>query len=426
MAHMGDPMSRHEFNEKAAPLAKQATGISTRSTAKGSARFAHFADDERLVIVAGAQEGAHCDRALARGLTERHDRKLVLVLPRAHAFATMQRAPWFVEAARPEIWLHEEGTAMLATSRTTADTIKALDTSRKDGDHADDELRAATTPMHLGDGSRGVFDLVEWATKHEALDAGHRRGERSWHCMGQKVLSIRRTTGGIRITAGIHYGGEKAPVPVEVPAVGTLDDEGQQHLQKQVEVGIEHRRCGEPPINKPDEHWLQAVLRADPSIVGVEQPALRELPAWRPQGSPELTGTLPRFGQWGRGFVDLLGVDGHGDIRIVETKLSKNVDELLVLQGLDYYIWASAYHEALVDRLGVRQPQRQAADQFEIHYVIGAGPDGKIHVSPFVEAQALSLDPAIRWRFQTVQDWYRTPEDHGRATSKLFGSRTLP
>jgi hypothetical protein len=325
-------MSRQEFNDKAAPgLAEQAAGIPTHSTAKGSARFAYFADDERLVVVAGAQEGAHCDRALARGLTERHDRKLVLVLPQAHAFATMQRAPWFVEAARPEIWLHERGTATLPPPQSMADTINALQASRKEGLSAEAELRAATTPMHLGDRSWGVFDLVEWATKHEALDAGHRRGERSWHCMGQKVLSIRRTTGGIRVTAGIHYTGENAPTPVEVPATGTLAPAVLGQLQEQVEGGIEHRRFGEPPINRPDEHWLQAVLRADPSIVGVEQPALCELPAWRPHGPPPLAGPLPHLGLSVVTFMDRrIGIGGepHDAKLTVEARRSAITVEL--------------------------------------------------------------------------------------------------
>ena len=59
-------------------------------------------------------------------------------------------------------------------------------------------------------------------------------------------------------------------------------------------------------------------------------------------------------------------MDGHGDIRVVETKLASNPDDLLVCQGLDYYIWAQAYRQTLIGRLGVPD---QAG--FEIHYVIG-------------------------------------------------------
>jgi hypothetical protein len=145
------------------------------------------------------------------------------------------------------------------------------------------------------------------------------------------------------------------------------------------------------PIHRPDEHWLQAVIRRNPGLVGVEQPALRELPAWRPGGDGSAQSR-------GRGYIDLLGVDGHGDIRVVETKLASNTDDLLVCQGLDYYIWALAYRRILIGRLGA--PDRAA---FEIHYVIGDTADGKIHRSGYLPPQARNLDSAVRWRFQAVQ-----------------------
>jgi len=37
----------------------------------------------------------------------------------------------------------------------------------------------------------------------------------------------------------------------------------------------------------------------------------------------------------------------------VETKLASNQDDLLVFQGLDYYVWARAYREVLVRRLAL-------------------------------------------------------------------------
>lgn len=57
-------------------------------------------------------------------------------------------------------------------------------------------------PRIFGGRTGCVFDLVEWATDHPQLDSGHRRGERAWHCMGQKVLSIRTTNTGVAIMAG--------------------------------------------------------------------------------------------------------------------------------------------------------------------------------------------------------------------------------
>jgi hypothetical protein len=94
-------------------------------------------------------------------------------------------------------------------------------------------------------------------------------------------------------------------------------------------------------------------------------------------------------------------VDGHGDIRVVETKLASNPDDLLVCQGLDYYIWAQAYRQALIGRLG-------APDQagFEIHYVIGDTTEGKIHRSAFLPAQTRNLDSSVRWRFQIIHNWF--------------------
>ena len=80
------------------------------------------------------------------------------------------------------------------------------------------------------------------------------------------------------------------------------------------------------------------MLRRDPSLVGVESPALREVPAWRPAGAVD---------SFGRGFIDLLGLDGHGDIRIVEAKLAKSSDDMTLMQGIDYHVWAHAYRDAL-------------------------------------------------------------------------------
>jgi hypothetical protein len=79
------------------------------------------------------------------------------------------------------------------------------------------------------------------------------------------------------------------------------------------------------------------------NLVGVEQPVLRELPSWWPGGDGEAQ-------PWRYGHIGFLCVDGHGDVRLVETKLSSNADDLLVCKGLDYYIWARK-RRRLIDRL---------------------------------------------------------------------------
>jgi hypothetical protein len=412
--HMTVAEARAEFNLHAAPLLANQVGVTPPWKSSGTQRFSCFEDEKGFLVVAGSQEGSEVDLAFALGLSYRGQRQLLLALPKEHAFATLQRAPWFNAEARPKIYLHDGVTAEAASmpnQSATRDRVGAV----KPGKSPADELRDAATPKHLGNGSDGVYALVEWATTHPLLDAGHRRGERAWQTMGQKVLSMKAVTGGVAVTAGIHYTKlDEVPEPTKVIHGGHLSSRQLATIQKQVEAGIDARLAGPPPIHRPDEHWLQAVIRQDPSLVGVEQPALREVPAWRPDGDGDSK-------SWGRGYIDLLGVDGHGDIRIVETKLADNADDLLVFQGLDYYIWALAYRDVIVERLGA--PKRSA---LEIHYVIGDSTDGKIHMSKHVGAQVRSLDPSIRWRFQTIHNWYGDPRTPARTTSKLHGTGELP
>jgi hypothetical protein len=138
--------------------------------------------------------------------------------------------------------------------------VKRLDAKHKGS--PGDELRKAATPVHLGARSNAGYDLVEWAAREPLLDASHRRGERSWHCMGQKVLSIKGTTTGLTITAGIHYSkpGE-APVPVTVSKGESPGPAQLAAIKRRVAEGIRARLTGSPPVHRPDEHWLQAVIR---------------------------------------------------------------------------------------------------------------------------------------------------------------------
>ena len=408
---------RAAFNVQVAPRLAEVIGVSSQPPGARSSRFAYFEDESRFLVVAGAQEGADVDLAFALGLTYRGTKRLVLVLPAGLAFPTMQRAPWFRPEVQPEIWLHDGSTVDREPLPSRDSTFEALERRLEPGDDLHKELRRAATAVHLGVRSPSVYSLVEWATTHERLDAGHRRGERSWHCMGQRVLSIRPTRSGLALTAGIHYtDAARAPQIVELSTGEELDAGAIEAIKDAVVAGVGERFGGVAPIGRQDEHWLQAVIRRDPSLVGVEQPALREIPAWRPRGTGSATGA-----GWGRGFIDLLGIDGHGDIRIVETKLADNADDLLVLQGLDYYVWATAYRQVLLDRLGA---SRHAS--LEIHYVIGADDKDNVKVSRFVAAQARGLDDMVRWRFQTVRGWYPKPGGPDRPDVRLLTVGEVP
>lgn len=407
---MSTPL-RKEFRERwAADLARQA-GLRRpeRWKKRGSDRFACFADASRFVMVAGPHEESHADLALAYGLTWAEGRRLVLVLPEDFAFPTLQRAPWLRREARPQVFTHDVQVvgASFAGGKVSAvrlpsrkATLHAFSERLKAGQTLKDELRVAATAAHFGKRSQDVAELIQWATDHHQLDPGHRKSERSWHCRGQRVLSIHGAGGGLAVRAGIH-GGDGPGSTTTVPAGAGLTGVGLRAVQAEVEKGIAERLSG--AYHRPDEHWLQAVVRRDPTLVGVEHPALRELPAWRPHGGKSA---------WGRGFVDLIGTDGRGDVRIVETKLAANLDELFFLQGLDYYLFASAYRGVLLEWLNAPR----TADVV-LHYVLGASPGAtNARPSPYARAQAHALD--IPWRFQEIYDWFDPPAPAG-------GTRTV-
>lgn len=403
---------RKEFKERwAADLARQA-GLRRPEPWKkrGSDRFACFIDASRFVMVAGPHEESHADLGLAYGLTWAEGRRLVLVLPEAHAFPTLQRAPWLTREARPQVFTHDVrvdgesftgGTASMVRLPSRKAALNAFSERLKAGQNLKDELRVAATAAHFGKRSHDVAELIHWATNHHQLDPGHRKSERSWHCRGRRVLSVLGAGGGLVVRAGIHAGDVADPASTVVPFGTPLTGPALRTVQAQVEEGISARLGGD--YHRADEHWLQAVIRRDPSLVGVEHPALRELPAWRPHG-----GKSP----WGRGFIDLIGADGRGDIRIVETKLAANLDELFFLQGLDYYVFACAYRDVLLEWLNAPK----TAD-IALHYVFGASPGTtKARPSPYARAQAHALD--IPWRFQEVYDWFDPPAPAG-------GTRTV-
>jgi hypothetical protein len=371
-----------------------------------SPRFEYLKSARRFIVVAGDQDAKDTDLALAFGLTYHGKRRLTLVVPKGLEFSIRQRAPWFTREARPHIFTYTTGRAVECKRRTQQETIEEYTRRLKPGQGLEDELRAATAPAYLGSHSDSVARLVDWAVIHPQLDPAHRKGMRSWQCMGQRVLSIRRSAGGLAVTAGIHYTkDDQAPEPTVMSKGEVLSASQIEAITEAVNGAIRTRLTG--AMQKPDEHWLQAVIRRDPRIVGVEQPALRELPAWRPHGRSDPAK------RWGRGFIDLIGVDGNGDIRLVETKLAENSDDMLILQGLDYYLWAQAYLEILRERLGA--PKRS---RIIVHYVIGASPAGKLHLSKHAQAQVDSL--AIPYRFQSVTNWFRPPgEDSALANSVL-------
>ena len=408
------PAIRARFNTEVASKIANKLGLPDQQPSGYSKRFAFFADEARLAVVAGSQEADDVELALAYAVRHANGRALTLVLPHGLTNATTQRVPWLRAQFRPAIYTHRNGRDIqILPSLSQQDTVAALSQTRK-GLSPTEELSKATAPVNLGKSTEGVWGLVEWATTCALLDPGHRSGERSWHFAGQRVLSITRTKGGVSIVAGIHYGGTKKPKAFTLNDGHQLGLEALAKIQLTVNDAIKRREGPEMnAIHRSDEHWLQAILRRVPQVVGVEQPALRELPAWRPHDSN---------GKWGRGYLDLLGLDGHGAIRIIETKLATNSDDLLVLQGLDYFVWATAYIDVIRARLAASK-----SAELEIHYVLGANPrDDSIKLSPCTPALAAALDDAVHWRFQVVHNWFQPPDMTGAVTATIWSPSTVP
>lgn len=400
------------FNSGAAVDIATSLGFASAWKPKGirvSSLFAYFVDDERLLIVAGDSTGTDAGLALAYGLTWRGDRKLVLALPENRAFATTQRAAWFSTDARPEVFLHD-GAQVL--DQAIVDQVSAVNELRAlipHGDTPEAELRKSFTPLHLGEGTGSVGRLTEWASSDRRLDPAHRQSYRAWHYMGQSVLEITRRAG-VRVRAGINEKGATATT-VDVKPGQAMSDAEFALCITAVEQAIEARKSGK--YRKPDEHWLQAVLRAAPRLAGVEQPALREVPGWRPP-SDAGDGLI-------RGYLDVLGLDGDGDIQVVETKLAANDDKMLIFQGLDYYTWARAYDVALRHRLG-------AADsaQVKLCYLIGSTSDAVVKVSPYAQAQVNALDPSVPATFVAITNWFEPTDPDNEPTLKVLDRTSLP
>lgn len=338
-----------------------------------------YEDSSRLLAVVGAEKERAADLALAHGLALRGGKKLGLVLPDGWVEPTRRRLPWLQVPI--EFWRHDNATIQ---------TVQAA----APGEHpypADDEHPA----LHLGDRTDWVGALMDWAGRHDNLDPGHRGNVRAWHCRGTRVLKIERTRSGLRITAGIAYKDPGQPgesVSREITA--PLTQHAQAETQDRVESGVAARLQG--AAGGHNEHWLQAVLRRRPDLLDLEQPVLREVPAWRPLRDPDGS----NLNGYGRGFLDLVGLDPRGDLHLVETKLAS--DHMLVLQGVDYLAWASQaeHRNRLAVRLGC-----QPSVPVVLHFVIGADSSGTAAIGRYAKAQAEALRDDLRWQFSIVTDW---------------------
>jgi Restriction Endonuclease associating with ARP len=329
-----------------------------------------FDDDDILSVVVGPQEKQRdVDRALAYGLAHAGDRDLHLVLPADKAYPTLARSPWIEVPLR--LWAYGDS-ACVEQVFPAPDEVLASYT---------DELE--TRHHVLKERAGWVEGLIRWADADPDLQPTHVKTDLSWQCLGMRVLKIARTKKGLRITAGIDY---SKPKNDQQPAL--VEDLGGEASAALVHRVISKTATAmtdrlDSPGHGYQEHLLQGLLVGRPPDLGlVAMP--REFPAYRPPHQ--------------RAYIDFLGIDTAGRIHVVETKIGN--DEMLVLQGLDYWIWATAHADGLAAHFGVG-----GTPEVMIDCVVAEPTEGPM-IGPYTAAQAEALVGSIPWRFHEVTDWH--------------------
>lgn len=258
-------------------------------------------------------------------------------------------------------------------------------------------------PAVLGDKASWVQAVLDWTTIAPRLDKVERPSYVAWHAAGRQVLKMVTTTKRLTIVAGVdskHPG--KWPPSVKQTLEGPADDHVLHAIIAAAAQAASARLAGADSAHR--EHQMQAVL--DPEDVGLAEGWMREFPAWRP-------------GSNRAGYIDFLAKDVLGRLHVVETKIG--ADTMLILQGLDYWLWCranSSHASAAVGASSSRPPV--------IDFLVAPADPGGEPISIYTAAQAESLDRDIEWRFIIVGDPdqgrdietltpYRIPDPHRRA-----------
>ena len=344
-----------------------------------------FIDDDVLAVVGGPDETqAGIDLLLAYGLAWAGDRDLWVVLPMGLHRPTMYRWPWIDPHVRLWNYFGETVDERVVPARVE------VQGGLKD---------PLTKDIHgLGDREEWVAGVVGWADGHGDLVDASRGSYRSWHCEGRQVLRLERTHAGVRVSAGVAY---SKPTPDQVAADiveldGPATSEQYAVIRAAVEVAVARRKDGTDDTHL--EHRFQA--RLQPSDLGLVEWD-RERPAVRSGGA--------------LGFIDFLGVDPGGVVHVVETKIGP--DPMLALQGLDYWVWATAHLETLSERF------QTAVSKVVLDFVVAPKPGSEKALSPYTAPVAAALDGGVPWRFWTVPPGWNEADN---LALTRHSSRTVP
>ncbi len=339
----------------------------------------------RLIVVVGDHESARdADAILGFALGVMGDVTADLVLPAGKEATTLRRLPFLTYPIR--VWTHKDGATAEMVVPARKEVFSFYDDDLVLGDH------------DLGDSADWITDLVAWADAE--LDPAHRPSYLSWHYQGRKVLQVRRAGSVLNVVAGTQYkdaADRDLPTAIDIQVEDHLSKLQEQRLMDAIERAIADRQSRLDDANM--EHRFQAAVAASHQSLGYEF-LRREVPAKRS----------------GRGYIDFLATSETGQLIVVETKRGR--DSQLVLQGLDYWLWATAHAADLATALGA-SPEKPV----QIDYVL----DGGVHpiVSPYTAAQVEALDGSIPWRFRAVRwEGYEDPivDDLGLRKPSVPGS----
>ncbi|MDQ3177738.1 MAG: hypothetical protein M3Q72_09365 [Actinomycetota bacterium] len=352
-----------------------------------STRFRWFADDDRLCVIAPdlTMKASAADVGFAHALGHLGDRELIVVLPKTGAEAVAQRLPFLDVPAR--------------CFELTAAGIERIEPMRP----ADVFALYVGTHGGVHDVSVGLqlaAPLVRWLDQRAGLVVDDRSSYRTWHYKGRQVLTLRMATKTeAELVAGVNYSTpEPGLEPVVLRLSGTMTGEQLNRVQDAIDTACSGKDSGADVANA--EHLLQERLRTQWKPLGLGAAPLREVPVRRPVG---------------RGYIDLLGAGADGRIHVIEIKLGPF--DQLVVQGLDYWIWANANRPALAERLDL-----PADAEIEIDYVVAEKTPGHGLIGSYTSGQAEALQGAIRWRFTEIRDWTGA----GAPTVKRLPLRTMP
>lgn len=351
---------------------------------KLSEQFAFYGDDDVLAVIGWPGAAAVTDEALAWGLALGGDRDVVLVLPQAFAAATLQRLPWV--SAPVTIWTYTMGDPLEVVPAVVPAQAEVL------AEVAGWGHRGTGGREELGDEEAAwVQALVGWLDAQPDLASRHRESYLAWHTGGRQVLKITRSRDQLRIDAGVRYAKPTAAQPAPLPSLrlsAALTSDQLAQVQATIQEAITRRHVGGSDVGHVEhrlQHALQTAFESAGELLGLVD-LHREFPAWR----------LGRCS----GFIDFLGRASDGTPHVVETKLDN--DLMLTLQGLDYWIWATANPATLTAAIG-----GPVTGPAVIDFVVGAHKTTRA-LGPYTLRQLEALDGSIAWRFHVVKDWATT------------------